>query len=63
MSTQKKPACKRPGMWATLGTIVRAPGWGPTVKLLTIVVVVALAGNLSGVGEILDGLRSLLALK
>lgn len=58
MSTQRSKA--RRGMWAAIERIVRTPGWGPTLKLLTIIAAVAVGGHFSGVSEIVHDLTSLL---
>ncbi|AZS48897.1 hypothetical protein [Microbacterium oxydans] len=60
MSTQRKSAGKaRRGMWAAIEGIVRSPGWGPTLKLLSIITAVSVAGHFSGAPEILRDLTSL----
>ena len=61
MSTQRKSAGKaRRGMWAAIERIVRSPGWGPTLKLLSIIAALSVAGHFSGAPEIIRGLTSLL---
>jgi len=47
-------------MWAAIEKIVRTPGWGPTLKLLTIIAAVFVGGHFSGVSEIVHDLTSLL---
>jgi hypothetical protein len=58
----KRKGDPRPGMWATLGTIVQS-GWGPTLRFLSIIVVTSIAfGEISGLvgsAELLEMLRSL----
>lgn len=61
MSTQRRSAGKaRRGMWAAIESIVRSPGWGPTLKLLSIIAALSVAGRFSGAPEIIRGLTSLL---
>lgn len=61
MSTQRKSAGRaRSGMWAAIERIVRSPGWGPTLKLLSIIAAVSVSGHFSGASEIVHDLTSLL---
>lgn len=48
-------------MWSMLGAVVQS-GWGPTVRLLSIVTVagIVFGGHLSGAVDFLSSLRDLL---
>lgn len=62
MSSRKKRKREvRPGMWSNLGAIVQS-GWGPTMRLISIIVVAGLAfgGHLDGVFDALSSLRDLI---
>jgi len=58
--TKRKPE-PRPGMWSMLGAVVQS-GWGPTVRLLSIIAVagIVFGGHLSGAVDFLSSLRDLL---
>lgn len=49
------------GMWSTLGAIVQS-GWGPTLRLLSIIAVAGLAfgGHFDGAVSVLSSLRDLI---